>query len=104
MKSHFTKARFVGKLPSGQRVHRVPVIVRHNDSRLCATVLERRFEVLAESATAAATWARNRVDTIPETEVIAFGPKGGRVERFIGWETAIFMRMSNNCGRQLSLF
>ena len=74
----------------GRNVYRVPVIIRHNSSRDLCTLKEREFTVLARSAAEAANWARdNEAGNIPETEIIAFGPKGGRVDRFIGWESAI---------------
>lgn len=82
------RARFIGKV-AGRKVHRIPVLVRCNDSQLCATVAEHRFEVIAHSASEAANWVADMI-TRPETEVTAWGPQGGRVDRFIGWDTGIW--------------
>lgn len=87
------RARLVGTLPNGRRVYRVPVVVRFNDSRLCATVRSESFDVLAYSPYEAANWARAHVATRPETEVYAYGPKGGTVRRYVGWDSAIFARL-----------
>ena len=82
-------ARPVGKL-AGRPVYRVPVIILHNDSRACATLVRREFEVLAHSAADAANWARdNECGNLAETEVFAFGPKGGQAYRYIGWHSSI---------------
>lgn len=86
-------ARYLGKLPNGQRVYRVPVRVLFNDSRQCATLHVEEFEVLAGSVAEAANWAREQVSTRPETEVHAFGVRGGKVSRYVGWDSAIFARM-----------
>lgn len=68
---------------------KVPVQVLINDSRMCWTILEVRFWVIARSAKEAANWARDRLATVPEVEVFAWGPKGGETHRFVGWESAI---------------
>ena len=68
---------------------KVPVQVLINDSRLCGTVLEARFWIIARSAKEAANWARDRLETQPETEIRAWGIRGGEVHRFVGWQSAI---------------
>lgn len=90
----------------GRRFYRIPVTVRLNDSRQCATVARLRFNVLAPSAAAAADWARDRFATRAETEIEARGPKGGTVRRFIGWQSAIGAELFDRAPRavQLALF
>jgi len=39
----------------------------------------------------------------PETEVYAYGPKGGKVHRYIGWESSIGNALLGGGGRQGSL-
>lgn len=72
----------------GRPWYRVPVLIRANSSRACATVATGWTTVYAESATAAANWVRDHI-LRPETEVIAVGPKGGEVYRYIGWHSYI---------------
>lgn len=85
----------IGRL-NGRNVYRVPVRIRHNDSRACATIAEREFTVTAYSATDAANWARdNACANLPETEIEAVGPKGGLIHRYIGWETSVFQELVN---------
>lgn len=75
---------------AGRNWFRFPVLIRHNSSRECRTLAERRLTVIASSAADAANWARdNEAGNIPETEIIATGPRGGEVLRFIGWDSAI---------------
>ena len=73
----------------GRRYYRIPVRVRLNDSRSCRTVAEVIQFILAPSATEAANHVREIFASRPETEIRAWGPKGGEVDRFIGWESAI---------------
>ena len=77
----------------GKRMYRVPVRVDFNDSRRCATVAVLHLEVIASSAAAAANWVRAQYATRPETEVTAWGPKGGKAYRYIGYESAIWAAM-----------
>lgn len=93
----------VGKL-QGRTVYRVPVRVDFNDSQQCATVARREFTVLAYSAADAADWARDRVATRAETEIYAWGPKGGQAYRYVGWQSAIAAELFRPRGpAQLSL-
>ena len=77
----------------GKRMYRVPVRVDFNDSRRCATVAVLHLEVVARSAAAAANYMRDRYADRPETEVTAWGPKGGKAYRYIGYESAIWAAM-----------
>jgi hypothetical protein len=86
------RAQFVGKY-KGKPVYRVPVLVKLNNSRLCRTERIVETTVLSYSAADAANYVRAEYATRAETEVIAFGPKGGEVYRFIGWESAMFAEM-----------
>jgi len=73
----------------GRPAYRVPVLVRFNDSRQCATVAEVRLSVVARSVVEAVNHVRDEMRHIPETEVIGYGPKGGKVQRYVGWYSAI---------------
>lgn len=72
----------------GKRVYRVPVIVHFNNSVTFDTD-ELRLDVISHSATEAANYVRDLVAQRPETEVYAFGPSGGQVYRYVGWESSI---------------
>lgn len=82
-----------------KRMWKVPMRICINDSRVCSTVLELRFWLIAKSAADAANWARDRLEMLPETEIYAWGPKGGEVYRYVGYESAIgtgtFSKLSN---------
>jgi len=86
------RARLVGRV-SRRPLFRVPVFVVMNDSTLCATVAERRYEVLARNATEAANLLRDEYAERPETEIYAYGPQGGEVYRYVGWESSIAAQM-----------
>lgn len=73
----------------GKRFYRIPVEIHCNNSVQLRTVSVHRFNVIAPSAAAAANWAADRMRWRPETEIYATGPRGGRVKRFIGWESSI---------------
>ena len=97
------RARLVGKVCC-KPVYRVPVYVVMNDSTLCATVAERRFEVLARNAAEAANLVRDEYLARPETEIYAYGPQGGEVYRYVGWESSIAAQMmAPRGGEQLGL-
>lgn len=72
-----------------KKLWKVPVVVRVNDSRICATIVEKTIWVISKSPVDAANWVRDQLDILPETEVEAFGPKGGRNYRYEGWVSAI---------------
>jgi len=81
-------AQKVGRL-NGKNVYRVPVYVRANDSRQCATVAEfGPTWVTAYGAADAANFLNEEINR-PETEVYAYGPKGGEVMRYTGWQSHI---------------
>lgn len=89
------KQRSAGRLSHG--FYRVPVTVLFNSSRACATVGRKEFEVIARSAAEAANWVRDNEPGVwdrAETEIHAWGPKGGHVERYIGWDSAMMAVMS----------
>lgn len=73
---------------NGRNVYRVPVYIRLNSSMACGTIATGWYVIQAHSATDAANWFRDRI-TRPETEIIAIGPKGGEVHRYVGWHSAI---------------
>lgn len=73
---------------NGRRVYRVPVFIRANSSRHCATIASGWTTVTAYGAADAANWVRDQINR-PETEVVAIGPRGGEVHRYIGWHSYI---------------
>lgn len=82
----------------GRKCYRIPVVMIFNNSSgpvegwLNPRKLE--FTVIAHSAAEAANWARdNESGNMPETEIIAWGPKGGETRRYIGWQLAVYMEM-----------
>jgi hypothetical protein len=77
----------------GKPAYRVPVVVKFNDSRLCATVAELRTSVIALSVEDAANFVRDEFGSRAETEITAYGPKGGKCHRYIGWESSIWHEM-----------
>jgi hypothetical protein len=79
----------------GRKVYRVPVLVKLNSSRLLRTLVEVVEEVVAYSAADAANFVRDEWVERPETEIFAYGPKGGVTHRFIGWESSIGAQMWN---------
>jgi hypothetical protein len=87
----------IGRL-AGRNVYRVPVYIRANDSRLCATVARGWTTVTAYGAADAANWVRGHIDR-PETEVVAIGPKGGEAHRYIGWHSYIGGAVLNGARR-----
>lgn len=105
--AYSTAARFIGKLPSGQRVHRVPVYVVFTApmARVPGTVATIKYDVLAGSATDAANLVRDLWQDTPNTEVLAYGPRGGEVHRYVGWYSAIGLGIQSSyyAARQRSL-
>jgi hypothetical protein len=96
------KAQLLGT-HKGRKVYRIPVRVALNDSRACMTVREDYHEVIAYSAADAANWARDQYATRAETEVFAYGPKGGETHRYIGWYGAIGTALLDRPARSLRL-
>ena len=78
----------VGKA-HGKQYYSVPVRILFNSSRQCRTIAVKIVWVKARNATDAANYIRDEYSWRPETEVIAYGPRGGKVERFIGFEFSI---------------
>jgi len=87
----------------GKRVYRFPVLIRCNDSTACATVAEITTHVTAHKATEAANYIAERCGR-PETEIMAFGPQGGQVYRYVGWFSAIGRGLNIVNRNQLCLF
>jgi len=91
----------------GKKFYNVPVKVTFNNS--AGTVADwcnpptLEFTVLAPNAAAAANWAADQYRGIAETEVVAYGPKGGETHRFIGWESAIGHALLERQPKQLSI-
>jgi hypothetical protein len=99
-------AVYLGKLPSGQKVYRVPVQVLLNDSRDSSTWGDEPTEwysVHAPSITDAANHVRDLYKLRAETEIKAYGPKGGHCSRYIGWESAVWAAMLEEHSDQLQL-
>lgn len=89
-------ASFKGRY-KGRRWYLVPVLVRLNDSQ----TLESRsveFRILAAGPADAANYVLAAINR-PETEVFAWGPKGGRVHRYSGW----YAYIARNIGSALNV-
>ncbi len=82
-------ARRVGKLPDGTPVFRCDVRAIWGQSINDLEGQCERFTVLARNASEAANSIRDQFATTPCTQILTFGPKGGAIERTVGWETAI---------------
>ena len=87
------KARLRGTLPDGTKVFEVPVRVLLNSSRECRTLQKVDLTVLARSVVEAANFVRNEYRLRPETDIIAYGVRGGEVRRHIGWDSATWAAM-----------
>jgi hypothetical protein len=73
----------------GRPVYRVPVLISiHNPADWREPAREEHC-VLAHSAAEAANWVRDHLVASPQTTIVAFGPQGGKTERYVGWETFI---------------
>lgn len=81
------RAQYKGKVGS-QRVMRVNVRVEWQSGDMSWD--SREFYVLAKSAADAANWARDNMEWPPCTEITAWGPKGGVVRRWIGYESWVW--------------
>ena len=77
----------------GRKFYRVPVRVLLNNSHRCTTEAIRLHWVIAPSAKDAANYVRDEYATRAETNIEAYGPRGGIVQRYIGWESAIAAAM-----------
>jgi hypothetical protein len=72
------------------KMWKVPVKIQIVDTvNLLVNDIEVRVMVVARSATDAANWVREHLKYIPNTHIVAWGPKGGEVHRHIGPESAI---------------
>lgn len=86
----------------GKQFYRIPVRVVLSNSRALTSV-EHWTYVIAPSATAAANYVRDACGLRPETEIRAYGPKGGEIRRYVGWESAIGNRLLERAPVQESL-
>ena len=82
----------------GKRYYRVPVAIEVLASASIGgdpltSDLRYEFTIIAKSAKEAANWTMDRVGTIPCVTVRAWGPKGGEVGLFHGWERSIGTRI-----------
>ena len=96
------RAYFKGKL-NGRNVYLFPVKVLRNDSRRLRTVAVDMHHVLAYTTAEAANFVRDMYRHRPETEIYAYGPKGGETARYIGWFSAIGNTLSEFERRQRTL-
>ena len=103
-------ARKIGTY-KGKPVFRVPVKIVCNNSRgsvaewIAPSTLVTEF--VSQSPKDAANHVIDLMAATPETEVYAYGPKGGETYRYNGWESSIFRQMMQprgNYAEQLSLF
>jgi hypothetical protein len=88
MQRQIDHARLLGQLPNGTRVYRVPVDIDANNSRDLST---QRIRVYVDAASArdALRYVRDEMQLRPETELTAYGPRGGATRAYVGWYTAI---------------
>lgn len=96
------KTGYLAAVPCGT-AKRVPVRIQCNGSN--QTELLRNYGrepyhwviVVAKTAADAANWVRDNLVTSPNTEIVAIGPKGGEVSRFVGYESFIGMEIARPC-------
>lgn len=93
------QARKVGSV-GGRAVYRFPVrIIRANSYALLQSV--ETVSVLAHSGRDAAALVYRDLETRPETEIVAFGVKGGiAARRYIGWESAIGNQLAHDAAKR----
>lgn len=102
-------ARKIG-MYQGKPVYRVPVKIVCNNSRgsvaewLAPSTIT--VELISRSPKEAANHVIDLMGAQPETEVYAYGPKGGETYRYNGWESSVFRQMMQprSNAEQLSLF
>lgn len=82
------KAQFLGTC-AGKKVYKVPVRVVLNDSYRCFTEAVYTGWVTACSARDAVAAVREVFHDRAETEVYAWGPKGGVERSYVSWNAAI---------------
>lgn len=102
MRKSGLKAIRVNDDAHGKRCYKVPVVIHFNDSVSLGTV-EKRIDVVAHSAVEAANWVRDQLQARPETEIYAYGPKGGETYRYIGWFSAIAGAFTGQAGDPAAL-
>jgi hypothetical protein len=90
---HGRKATIQGFLPDCRMVLKIPVRVCFNDSRRCRTVREETISVLAFTPTEAANYVRDLCKLRPETEIYAYGQRGGVTYRYVGHESSVWAQM-----------
>jgi hypothetical protein len=87
-------ATFIGHDARRRRVYRIPVEIVTTrpygrvDDWLAPT--RRVVSVISHSIADAANLIRDEYATVPYTTIRAYGPKGGRTERYIGAESAVW--------------
>lgn len=84
----------------GKRWYKVPVLIVRTESRTL-TSTEQLVWVISRTAAEAANWVRdNDAAGVPETEIYAWGPLGGVVKRYIGWDTVIMQQVMDRAPTQ----
>lgn len=98
MDTNTKRARFIGHY-KGRKVYAFPVEVTKNIGVLgnIDTWLnpgKEHWVVTSHTAADAANYVRDQFATRPETEITAYGPKGGRAAyRYVGFESSIWGQM-----------
>jgi hypothetical protein len=92
-------ARLLGKLPNGTKVYRVPVDIDANNSRDLSTQRVRVY-VDAPNSREALRYVRAEMQLRPETELTAYGPRGGAERAYVGWYSAIGEAMRSEFERR----
>lgn len=89
-------AYFVGTL-NGKRIHRWNIVARVSDLSGTVTVYDQ--DIVSESMSDAFEFAKEeliRIGIFQPVELFTVGPKGGRYERFMGWESLVWYHMLHN--------
>ena len=90
---------------NGKQFYRVPVRILFNNSVACRTEKVMVVHVIARNATEAANHVAGEFGHRPETEVYAYGPRGGEIYRYVGYHSAMANMLSTDrtSGRPNSL-
>ena len=72
-----------------RKLYKVPVRIQLNSSKHCTTLIDKTVVIIARTVKEAANWVRDTLAFLPETEITAYGPRGGEIHRYIGYHSAI---------------
>ena len=75
------------KILNNAKLFKIPVVVKVNN--IGTEELAKMFWLIAPSPQVAANWVRDTLASLPNTEIWAWGPRGGQTYRYVGWESAV---------------